>query len=148
MPSATFSHTARLAVPLDRAWRRLQAGDTWEAIAGIDRVFDTKHRPDGTLESYRFSATAGGVHYQGSATVRAVESPHQMVLDIESSEVTGWISTVLTGGNPDSGIITVTVSLETRGILSAVLFPVLVRVVEDGLPSSVEDFVSRLADGA
>ena len=148
MPSATFSHSAALVVPLDRAWRRLQAGDTWEAIAGVDRVFDTKHRPDGTLESYRFSATAGGVRYQGSATVRVSESQRQMIVDIETSEVTGWISTVLTGGNPDSGTITVTVSLEARGLLSAVFFPVLVRVVEEGLPASVKDFVARLADEA
>ncbi len=131
---------------MEAAWLLLQDAATWESIAGVDRVFDVRRAPDDTLAGYGFEATAAGTRYRGTAVVAESRRPTTMRLDIDAAEVGGWIRTDL---RVDGGgvAITVTVRLEARGLLAGMFFPVLRSVVAKGLPTSVEDFAERIAEG-
>jgi hypothetical protein len=146
VPSAEFSHATKTESSLDHAWRQLQKPETWEAIPGVDTVFDARHSPDGALMGYRFVATAGGNLYEGVAEVREADAPTKMLLSIDSGEIAGSIRTELAALGDAQIQITVAVRLASKGFLSGIFFPILSRVVENGLPDSVEDFAGRLAE--
>ena len=145
MPSVELSHTAESDATPTEAWLRLQQAETWEAIPGVDRVFDARHDESGHLLDYAFEATAGGTRYQGTATVSDAHNPTLMHLDVEASEVSGWIRTELSP-SADRLSITVTLRLEAKGFLATLFFGVLQSTVSKGLPQSVEEFAARLSE--
>ncbi|MFQ5967291.1 MAG: hypothetical protein ACE5MI_06725 [Acidimicrobiia bacterium] len=147
MPSLQLSHPAEAATTLEEAWRRLQKAATWEAIPGVDRVFEAHHDPEGNLLGFGFEATAGGTRYQGTAMVRAAHNPNLMKLDVDASEVKGWIRTELSEITNNRIAIVVTLMLEATGFLSTLFFNVLQSTVQKGLPQSVEEFAARLSEG-
>lgn len=139
MPSESFRHSVAITVDLGQAWQSLQDPDTWAAIGGVDRVFDVRTNPDGTLAGYRFEAQAGGRSFAGEA--RAVESrPGElMTLQIDSPELAGVIEVRLTDGRLDVGL-----DLRSVGLLASLFFPVIGGALRAGFPRQVETLASRL----
>lgn len=143
VPSETFDH--RVSINADRAtaWAHLQEAETWEALAGIDRVHKVVHDADGQLVSYEFDAIAGGKSYPGVATVTARNNPERMVLHIESSEIDGSITTSLADDHPLE--LHVVLQLRSKGLLSTMFFPVVAASVGSGFPKQVNEFAARIS---
>ena len=138
----TFSHSVKVDAPREIVWAELEKPETWEAIGGVDRVHDAVFDSEGRLEGFSFEATAAGQTYPGLATPHAREEGSVMVWAIDTSEVEGLTRVEL--ADEDEGTrCRVTVEVQSRTILSSVLFPVIASALGRGLPAAVEAF----ADG-
>lgn len=143
MPAATFSHTVVAVRTPDEVWLALQDPTTWEGIGPIDAVWDAQHSDDGTLSSYRWSATAAGKRWEGSATTTEAAAPSLLRLTLKSSEVKGYIETAVSP-NGSGTEVTVTLRAEAVGMLSTMFWGVVRGALERGLPDQVESFGRRL----
>ncbi|MGH8874191.1 MAG: hypothetical protein ACRDVM_02920 [Acidimicrobiia bacterium] len=143
MLAQTFRHTAVASVDPASVWVELQEARTWAAIGGVDQIFDARHRPDGALQSYQFTTTAGGRAYQGTARAVESEAPHRMVVEVETSEIGARIAVDLAGTTGGTQV-TVELSVSSRSARAAVLFPVIAGAIGSDFPGSVEGFAARL----
>ncbi len=145
MPSERFEHRVSISADRETAWSHLQEAATWEALAGIDQVHDVVHDAGGQLVSYEFVALAGGKRYPGVATVVERERPTRMVLTIDSTEITGSITTDLHEDSPLE--LVVALELRSKGLLSTMFFPVVTASVGNGFPTQVNEFAARVSAG-
>ncbi len=144
MASAQFSHTVTSAASnLDDAWAGLQDPATWATIAGITEVTNPQFDRGGNLTGYLFTAVVAGKEYAGKGEVRLSSRPTDMVVYISTSEIAGHIKASLA---PSVGGVRVTVGLDlqTRGLLSGMMFPLITGAIRSGLPDQVEQFASHL----
>lgn len=141
MPTQTFTHTATAAAPLEKVWASLDRPETWEAIGGVDRVFDPIVDDRGRLRGFSFDSVAGGKKYVGKAVPRQRTEGSLIAWDIENSEVQG-VTTVELSPDGDATTVTVTLDVESRGMLATMFFPIVAKAIGNGLPASVDDFAA------
>lgn len=144
MATAQFSHTVTSpASNLDVAWARMQDPATWATIAGISEVSNPQFDVGGNLTGYLFTAVVAGKEYAGKGEVRLSSRPTDMVVYISTSEIAGHIKASLA---PSSHGVRVTVGLDlqTRGLLSGMMFPLITGAIRTALPDQVEQFASNL----
>lgn len=141
MPSQVFNHETATDAPVDAVWARLDHPETWESIGGVDRVFDPEVDSAGRLLGFSFDSNAAGRKYVGTARPRERVEGKRMAWDVQNSEVKGVASVTL---NPrDTGtVITVTLRVESVGLLSSMLFPLIATAIGNGLASSVDSFAA------
>ncbi len=141
MPSATFVHTAPLDTDIDAAWAHLQSEGTWAGIGPLKFVSDAVHDADGTLRSFQWAAELGGKLYKGSARTVDANPPDRLVLDMDTSEIGGTIAAELatTGATAQ---VTVTLTMTTKGMLSAMFFPAIKQALASGFPQQVNDLAA------
>ena len=141
MPSQVFTHEATTDAAVEAVWDRLDQPDTWEAIGGVDRVFDPKVDDEGRLLGFSFDTHAAGRKYVGTASPHERVEGKRMAWRVQNSEVKGIASVTL---NPrgSGSIITVTLQVESVGMLSSVLFPLIASAIGSGLASSVDSFAA------
>lgn len=96
MPSMSISHSVPLNVSIDDAWAKLQSEQTWAGIGPISSVSNPKHSEDGMLEAFEWDANVGGKVYHGTAKTIEATAPTRFVLDMDTSEIVGHVTTVLT----------------------------------------------------
>jgi carbon monoxide dehydrogenase subunit G len=144
MPKTRFTHHAVAAAPAHIVWQRLQDAATWAAIGPVEEVWDPRHDDDGTLRSYRWKTVVGPRAYLGSATVVASEPDRRMALHLDGSEITGDLVAELTPDGDTGTTMTVTLAIESVGVLSTLFFPVVADAVGRGLPAQVDAFVRSL----
>ncbi len=141
MPSATFAHTAPLATDIHASWAKLQSEDTWAGIGPLSSVSNAVHDDDGTLRSFQWAADLGGKRYPGTAhTVEAV-APDRFVLEMDTSEIAGTVTAELVSTGATSAV-TVTISMRTKGMLSAMFFPAIKQALASGFPQQVNDLAA------
>lgn len=139
VPSETFTHRSTTSASVARVWAALDRPETWEAIGGVDRVFDPQFDDHGRLRGFSFETVAGGRTYVG------VAHPHQrvegevMAWRIANSEVRG-ITSLSLAHEQDTTTISVTLQFESAGFLSSMFFPVIASAIGRGLPAAVDDF--------
>lgn len=143
MPTARFTHSADAARPPDVVWARLQAAETWANIGPVDEVWDPVHE-NGELRSYRWSATVGPTKYKGTARVVETNPPVRMRLELDAREMAGELEAVVVANGDGATRITVTLAVESRGMLSTLFFPVVSEAVGNGLPAQVDGFAASL----
>ncbi len=144
MPTETFIHTATAHAPVEEVWASLDEPGTWEAIGGVDRLFDPIIDDRGRLRGFSFDTAAGGRRYVGKATPQERDEGRLMAWHIQNSEVSGVTAVEL--APVDSGTsITVTLHVESVGLLSTVFFPVVASAIGNGLPRAVDGFAARFA---
>jgi carbon monoxide dehydrogenase subunit G len=139
-----FTHTVHLSTPPERAWAVLQEPETWGGIAGVQRVFDARHHPDGTLRSYRFLAEAGMKPYEGSANTIEADAPALMVVTVDAAEIEGTITTELQSSNPHGTDMTVSLRIRPRGILATMFFPIVSKAIGSGFPRQIDEIARRI----
>lgn len=144
VPTRTFSHSVTVDAPKQVVWAELEKPETWEAIGGVDRVHDAVFDGEGRLEGFSFEATAAGQTYPGLATPHAREEGSVMAWAIDTSEVEGMTRVEL-ADEGEGTRCTVTVEVQSRSILSSVLFPVIASAVGKGLPTAVEAFAAQMS---
>lgn len=146
MPAASFTHAAETQSPPERVWERLQTADTWANIGPVDEVWDPVHDGD-VLRGYRWSATVGPTKYRGTARVVESTRPQRMRLELDAREMAGELITEITPNGDAATRITVTLRVESRGMLSTLFFPVVSEAVGNGLPAQVDRFAASLQPG-
>lgn len=129
---------------MDEVWAALDQPETWEAIGGVDRIVDPKFDDAGRLVGFSFETVAAGRRYLGVATPRSRIEGETMAWDIQNSEVRGRTSVDI-DGKGEQTLISVTVQVESVGVLSSMFFPVIATAIGRGLPRSVEAFAADLA---
>jgi len=144
VPSQTFNHTAVADVPTHEVWASLDRPETWEAIGGVDRVFDPVIDEGGRLQGFSFDTVAAGRRYVGVATPHRREENRLMSWHIQNSEVRGVTTVELRPAGSET-TVSVTLEVESRGLLSGMFFPVIAAAIGNGLPSAVDDFARDLS---
>lgn len=144
MPSQTFTHTAAAVVPIHEVWASLDRPETWEAIGGVDRVFDPVIDEQGRLRGFSFDTVAAGKRYVGVATPHRREEHRLMSWHIQNSEVRG-ITTVELRPEESGTKVSVTLEVESRGLISGMFFPVIAGAIGNGLPTAVDEFARGLS---
>lgn len=144
VPSQTFTHTSMAAVPIDQVWVSLDRPETWEAIGGVDRVFDPIIDAEGRLRGFSFDTVAAGRRYVGVATPNRRDEGRLMSWHIQNSEVRGTTTVELAAGEGGT-IVSVTLDVESRGVLSGMFFPVIANAIGSGLPRAVDEFAAGLS---
>jgi carbon monoxide dehydrogenase subunit G len=139
MPSESFRHSIEITAKPSDAWASLQDPDTWAAIGGVERVFDVRTSPDGTLAGYRFGATAGGRTLAGETRVVDSKPGELMTLEIDSPELAGVIEVRLANGR-----VEVRLDVRSVGLLASLFFPVISSALRSGFPGQVQVLASRL----
>lgn len=143
MPSQTFSHQATTTAPIADVWVTLDRPATWEAIGGVDRVYDPKLDEQQRLQGFSFETVAGGKRYVGTATPHDRVEGEKMAWRIESSEVRG-VTTVELEPAGDGTSIRVEVQVQSTGLLSSMFFPLVAGAIGNGLPRAVDEFSASL----
>lgn len=146
MPRRTFSHSVQIDAPRGQVWAALQVPETWEAIPGVERVHDPVIDAEGRLEGFSFEATAAGQTYPGLASPETREEGEVISWAIDTPEIEGVIRVEL---DDDEGVTrcTVTIDVESRTILSSILFPAIASAIGDGLPDAAASFARKAGRG-
>lgn len=139
-----FSHSIRLAVSPEEAWPRLQHATTWSGIGGIDAVSEARHHPSGVLESFRFVVVAAGTRIRGTATTVEHVEYEMLELSINSTEITGGVTTQLSARDASGTKLRVMLEMRAKGFLAGMFYPVIAQTVARSLPTQVEKFGARL----
>lgn len=147
MPSDTFVHSSAAPVPIDQVWAALDEPSTWEAIGGVDRVFDPEIDAEGRLRGFSFDTIAGGRKYVGTASPHERVEAKVMSWRIQNSEVRGITRVELKPSNPGT-VITVTLEVQSAGILSGMFFPIIAGAIGNGLPRAVDAFAASFGEKA
>lgn len=144
MPSQTFTHEADTSAPIEDVWSALDRPETWEAIGGVDRVFDPVIDGAGRLQGFSFDTLAGGRRYVGTARPLERVEGETMAWQVETSEVSGFTSVELEDRNKGTRIA-VTLEIKSAGLLSSMFFPVIAGAIGNGLPTAVDEFAAGLS---
>lgn len=145
MPTQTFEHSATARIDTAEVWKAFDRPDTWEGIAGIDRVFDPDFDGEGRLRGFKFDTIAAGKRYVGTATPEGRVDGRMIAWRIRNSEVVGT-TTVTLEPAPSGTLISVKLTVESVGFLSSMFFPVVASAIGNGLPRSVDDFAAGFGD--
>lgn len=144
MPSQSFTHTSHADAAVATVWESLNLPATWEAIGGVDRVYDPIVDDNGDLRGFSFESVVGGLRYVGTARPRERKEGSLMSWDIVNRELRGVTRVELSPVDQGTSI-TVTIEMESVGIVSRMFFGVIATAVGSGLPKAVEGFASGLS---
>jgi hypothetical protein len=144
VPSETFSHSSTTTASRSEVWSALDRPSTWEGIGGVDRVINPVIDEKGRLQGFTFETLVAGTKYLGKATPNAREEGQMVALNIANSEIRGAIRIDLSDDG-DGTLIRVTLDVESAGVLSAMLFPMIARSIGNGLPRATEAFAASFA---
>jgi carbon monoxide dehydrogenase subunit G len=144
VPSQTFTHSSSTSAPLEEVWAALDRPETWEAIGGVDRVFDAAIDEEGRLRGFSFETVAGGKSYTGVASPHRRVDGETIAWNVKSSEIRG-VTEVDLERDGDITTVIVTLQVESAGFLSAMFFPVIANAIGKGLSKAVDEFVAGLA---
>ncbi len=142
MPRETFTHTAVAPAPASEVFATLDQPSTWEEIGGVDRVIDPVIDSKGRLRGFSFEVRAAGKKYIGFAEPHERSEGELMSWRVDAAEVRG-VTRVSLNSVDEGTEVTVTLEVESKGLLSAMFFPVIASTIGSGLPRSVDDFAQR-----
>lgn len=119
--------------------------ETWEGVAGVDRIANPQIDDDGRLLGFSFVTLIAGSSYLGLATAADRQEGHLISWEIENSEISGLIRVTLNETNPGTEV-GVDLSIASKGLLSTMFFPVIARTIGNGLPNTVKAFVGQFSE--
>lgn len=146
MPTQSFQAAAGSPASIDDAWSALQRADTWEGIAGVDDVTDATHDADGQLTGFAFAATVRGLRYPGQGAIASASPPDEMKLELTTSEMSATIDVRLIAAVEGTRVL-VDLTVTSRSFLAGMFFSSIATAIGRGLPTTVENFATRLATG-
>lgn len=145
MPNATFSHSATTHVPREKAWTALDRPETWESVAGVDRVFDPVFDLNNRLTGFSFETMVAGSPYQGKASPRERVEGKLMAWNILSAHVRGHTQVEL-ADEGDHTLVTVTAYVESVGFLASMMFSSISAAIGGGMDRTVQEFAESLGN--
>lgn len=145
MPSASFSHTVTVAAPRDRVWAALDKPETWNGIAGVDRVHQAVVDEEGKLRGFLFDTMVGGTAYEGKATPHSREEGEAMAWELANSQVKGQIHIDLADAAGGDTRMTVVLEIASAGFMAGMFFSAIANAVGTGFPATVDAMAASLS---
>lgn len=144
MPDQTFTASASTTASVGQVWNRLQVPGTWEGISGVDSVFEPRHDESGQLVGFKFTSTAAGRQFVGTATPGKRDHESSLTWDIATSEIRGWVRVAL---QPfDNGTrIEVTMHVEAVSMMASFGFRFIAAAIANGFQETADDFAAGMS---
>jgi carbon monoxide dehydrogenase subunit G len=143
VPNASFSHSAVVSSSREQVWAALDLPETWNSIAGVDRVHEPIMDSEGRLHGFKFDTLVAGKAYEGIAGPHARVEGEAMSWDIVNSQIRGVIHVELSDVT-DGTLLDVGVDIESVSMFSSMFFGVISKTVGEGLPRTVEEMAASL----
>jgi hypothetical protein len=143
MPTAQFTHTSPVEASIEDAWQHMQSIDTWAGIGPVSYAENAVHDDDGVLRGFDWGADVGGKRYRGKASTVDWNRPDRFVLDMVTSEIVGNLDASLARSDGQN-LVTVTITLSTKGMLSTMFFPAIRHALADGFPDQVNKLAAAM----
>lgn len=144
MPSQTFTGTAVADASAASVWESLNEAETWEAISGVEDIFDEARNDSGHLVGFKFRSTAAGKQYVGKATPGGRVEEKSLTWDIATSEIKGEITVDL--HELESGTrVDVTMRVESVSMMASFGFPIIASVIGNGFQQTVDNFAGSMS---
>ena len=143
MPLATFRHSARAAAPAGEIWDTLQAAETWGGVGLINSVSAEEHDDRGDLISFRFTTSAAGRTWEGTATRISSTPGESLELALLAKEIRGRIDVDLTP-DADHTILAMRLEIEPAGMLATLFWGAVRETIASGFDEQVEAFAAGL----
>ena len=101
----------------------------------------------GNITGYRFSVALGGNLHAGTAIRSAVTPGRRVSMHIDTDQLKGDIDVELEPAK-DQTAVTVTMTVESKGFMATMLFPVITGAIASAFNDEVEGFVRALSESA
>lgn len=139
----TFAASASTTASVGEVWGRLQIPGTWEGVSGVDSVFEPRHDESGQLVGFKFTSTAAGRQFVGTATPGWREHESSLTWDIATSEIKGWVRVDL---HPDDAgtRIQVTMYVEAVSMMASFGFPFISAAIANGFQETADHFAESM----
>ena len=144
MPRQTFMHRVLTLADPKEVWNGLQRPESWERIGGVTKVEQPTFDDSDAITGYRFTVKLGGNLHVGTARRSAMTPGCRVSMTIDTDQLGGEIDVELEPSGEQTAV-TVAMTVESKGFMSAMLFPVITGAVASGFNAEVERFASALA---
>jgi carbon monoxide dehydrogenase subunit G len=145
VPRQTFMH--RVLAPADpaRVWKGLQRPESWGRIGGVRNVEQPTFDDAGDITGYRFIVELGGTAHFGVARRSAATPGSRVSMTIDTDLLGGEIDVELEPSG-DQTAVTVAMTVESKGFMTAMLFPVITGAIASGFNEEVTRFAKGLIE--
>ncbi len=145
MPRQTFMHRVLTAADPKEVWIGLQRPETWERIGGVSKVEQPTFDDSGAIMGYRFTVNLGGNLHVGTAKRSAFTPGRRVSMTIDTDQLGGEIDVELEPSGQQTAV-TVAMTVQSKGFMTAMLFPVITGAIASGFNAEVERFASALVE--
>lgn len=141
MPADIFTHSETTVAPPAIVWSGLQKADSWKAIGGIQQISDARY-DDEQLSGFGFVSTVAGRPYRGTANTASAIIGEEMVVDVDTSELTARLTVALKPAHPTGTTLDVTMRLHSKGFLASMMWGLIATTVGAGLGDRVREMTN------
>lgn len=134
----------RVLAPAETAqvWKGLQRPESWGRIGGVSNVEQPTFDEAGDITGYRFTVELGGNSHFGVARRSGATPGSRVSMTIDTDLLGGQIDVEIEPAG-DQTAVTVAMTVESKGVMTAMLFP----VISGAIASGFNDAVTRFAKG-
>jgi carbon monoxide dehydrogenase subunit G len=145
VPRQTFMHRVLASADPARVWQGLQRPESWGRIGGVRNVEQPTFDDNGDLTGYRFTVELGGKTHFGVARRSGATPGSRVSMTIDTDLMSGEIDVELEPSD-DQTAITVAMTIESKGFMTAMLFPVITGAIASGFNEEVARFAKGLLE--
>jgi carbon monoxide dehydrogenase subunit G len=145
VPRQTFMHRVLAPAEPGRVWQGLQRPESWERIGGVRNVEQPTFDEAGDITGYRFRVEFGGNSHFGVARRSGATPGSRVSMTIDTDLLGGEIDVELEPSG-DQTAVTVAMTVESKGFVTAMLFPVITGAIASGFNEEVTRFARGLIE--
>ena len=128
-----------------RVWRGLQRPESWGRIGGVSNVEQPTFDEAGDITGYRFTVELGGNSHFGVARRSGATPGSRVSMTIDTDLLGGEIDVELEPAG-DQTAVTVAMTVESKGLVTAMLFPVIAGAIASSFNEAVTLFAIGLIE--
>ena len=145
MPRQTFMHRVLAPADPERVWKGLQRPESWGRIGGVRNIEQPTFDESGDLTGYRFT-----VEPRRKPSFRRCQKvgDHSGQSRVDDDRHRSWPERSTWNWNPseDQTAVTVAMTIESKGFMTAMLFPVITGAIASGFNDEVERFARGMVE--
>jgi carbon monoxide dehydrogenase subunit G len=145
VPRQTFMHRVLAPAEPARVWKGLQRPESWARIGGVRNVEQPTFDEAGDITGYRFTVELGGNSHFGVARRSGATPGSRVSMTIDTDLLGGEIDVELEAAG-DQTAVTVAMTVESKGFVTAMLFPVITGAIASGFNEEVTRFAKGLIE--
>jgi carbon monoxide dehydrogenase subunit G len=137
----------RVLAPAEQArvWKSLQRPESWGRIGGVSNVEQPTFDEAGDITGYRFTVELGGNSHFGMARRSRADPGSRVSMTIDTDLLGGEIDVDLEPAGAQTAV-TVAMTVESKGVMTAMLFPVITGAIASGFNEAVTRFAKGLVE--
>jgi carbon monoxide dehydrogenase subunit G len=145
VPRQTFMHRVLAPAEPARVWRGLQRPESWSRIGGVSNVEQPTFDEVGDITGYRFTVELGGNSHFGVARRSGGAPGSRVSMTIDTDLLGGEIDVELEPADGQTAVM-VAMTVESKGLMTAMLFPVITGAIASGFNEAVTRFTKGLIE--